>query len=406
MLPAARALLDEFNQLIGPQKSALSVRLPQLFQQYYAPPAELSAPAAGANGSHPGGPGGAAVSKVPKRGAGEPMQPQDSKRLKQQPSSAVPLNDLERRQEALFKEVLNLLNKKLLQKKESAAFREPVDPIKLKIPDYLDVVKHPMDLGSVRTKLQKREYATPMEACNDVRQVWRNCATYNPIGHAVRKQGDMLADVWEKAWHESRIEERWAELLVEKDPTVSAQHQWAAGLGDMPGPGAACGARGRGGQAGLRRRPPAPRKQAAWARCQRQLAAAQPHSAPPRRRAPMRAAAGGPRRPPRDLPPPTAPAPGDLSSPRRPRQQHARAARAVGPSRGCCHHGRRHDGSAPCLTPHTPRRHALPALPPTPPTPCTGGQPRHAAQQPAQVGRHAHPAGQRGAGPRRHHVGP
>jgi len=25
---------------------------------------------------------------------------------------------------------------------------EPVDPIKLQIPDYLDVVKRPMDLGS------------------------------------------------------------------------------------------------------------------------------------------------------------------------------------------------------------------------------------------------------------------
>ena len=36
---------------------------------------------------------------------------------------------------------------------ESLLFREPVDPVKWKIPDYFDIVKYPMDFGSIRIKL-------------------------------------------------------------------------------------------------------------------------------------------------------------------------------------------------------------------------------------------------------------
>jgi hypothetical protein len=32
-------------------------------------------------------------------------------------------------------------------------FHEPVDAMKLGIPDYFDIVKQPMDLGTVKTKL-------------------------------------------------------------------------------------------------------------------------------------------------------------------------------------------------------------------------------------------------------------
>ena len=34
--------------------------------------------------------------------------------------------------------------------KHGWVFNEPVDPIKLGIPDYFQIVKHPMDLGTVK----------------------------------------------------------------------------------------------------------------------------------------------------------------------------------------------------------------------------------------------------------------
>jgi hypothetical protein len=37
-------------------------------------------------------------------------------------------------------------------------FHEPVDPKKLNIPDYLDIIKQPMDLGSIKEKLNSNQY--------------------------------------------------------------------------------------------------------------------------------------------------------------------------------------------------------------------------------------------------------
>ena len=37
-------------------------------------------------------------------------------------------------------------------------FHDPVDPKKLNIPDYLDIIKQPMDLGSIKEKLNSNQY--------------------------------------------------------------------------------------------------------------------------------------------------------------------------------------------------------------------------------------------------------
>lgn len=78
-------------------------------------------------------------------------------------------------------------------------FNTPVDPISLEIPDYFDVIKNPMDLGTIKvgfillengclngifnalrqTQLQSGHYETPEEFAEDVRLVWSNALTYN-----------------------------------------------------------------------------------------------------------------------------------------------------------------------------------------------------------------------------------
>lgn len=47
-------------------------------------------------------------------------------------------------------------------------FHEAVDPIKLNIPDYLDIIKNPMDLSTVKTKLGNNEYTKISDFLNDV----------------------------------------------------------------------------------------------------------------------------------------------------------------------------------------------------------------------------------------------
>ncbi|KAK3848138.1 MAG: hypothetical protein J3R72DRAFT_357988, partial [Linnemannia gamsii] len=58
-------------------------------------------------------------------------------------------------------------------------FAVPVDPIALGIPTYFDVIKHPMDFGTIEKKLIAGEYNSGEEVIQDVRLVFSNCATFN-----------------------------------------------------------------------------------------------------------------------------------------------------------------------------------------------------------------------------------
>ena len=57
-------------------------------------------------------------------------------------------------------------------------FRNPVDPIADNVPNYLTVVKRPMDLLTIRDKMARGEYATAADFEADVRQIFQNCYEY------------------------------------------------------------------------------------------------------------------------------------------------------------------------------------------------------------------------------------
>ncbi len=44
------------------------------------------------------------------------------------------------------------------QDPDSFPFRQPVDPHALGIPDYFDIIKHPIDLSHIQQKLDDGEY--------------------------------------------------------------------------------------------------------------------------------------------------------------------------------------------------------------------------------------------------------
>ncbi|EGZ73980.1 Bromodomain-containing protein [Neurospora tetrasperma FGSC 2509] len=57
-------------------------------------------------------------------------------------------------------------------------FRDPVNPESDGVPDYFDKVAKPMDLQTMRAKMDRNEYADENEFLADMNQIFNNCYTY------------------------------------------------------------------------------------------------------------------------------------------------------------------------------------------------------------------------------------
>mmetsp|Transcript_308 Transcript_308/g.438 ORF Transcript_308/g.438 Transcript_308/m.438 type:complete len:218 (+) Transcript_308:156-809(+) len=72
---------------------------------------------------------------------------------------------------------------KFLQMPDAEPFRAPVDYQGLGLFDYPEIVKKPMDLGTIKKKLaSKTHYKDVYKVAEDVRLVWTNCMMYNADG--------------------------------------------------------------------------------------------------------------------------------------------------------------------------------------------------------------------------------
>lgn len=67
----------------------------------------------------------------------------------------------------------------LMKMKEAFLFLEPVDAEKYQVSDYFDIIKRPMDFGTVRENLKKHTYLSIKQFLADIEQVFENCYLYN-----------------------------------------------------------------------------------------------------------------------------------------------------------------------------------------------------------------------------------
>ncbi|KAG7014915.1 Transcription factor GTE7, partial [Cucurbita argyrosperma subsp. argyrosperma] len=81
---------------------------------------------------------------------------------------------------------------KLMKHKHGWIFNKPVDVVGMGLHDYYDIVKRPMDFGSVKAKLGKDAYESPFDFASDVRLTFKNAMTYNPKGHDVHAMAEQL----------------------------------------------------------------------------------------------------------------------------------------------------------------------------------------------------------------------
>ncbi|XP_008782804.2 transcription factor GTE7-like [Phoenix dactylifera] len=115
--------------------------------------------------------------------------PREPKRLAAAPESEKLLS-------AMMKKCGQILTK-LMKNKKSVWFNSPVDVVGMGLHDYFQIIKHPMDLGTVRSKLSKGLYPSPLEFAADVRLTFNNALIYNPEGHEVHKLADQFLRLFE-----------------------------------------------------------------------------------------------------------------------------------------------------------------------------------------------------------------
>ncbi|XP_024865748.1 bromodomain testis-specific protein isoform X5 [Kryptolebias marmoratus] len=75
-------------------------------------------------------------------------------------------------------------------------FYAPVDAVALGLHDYHDIIKQPMDLSTIRNKMDQREYANAKEFAADVQLMFSNCYKYNPPSHEVVHMARKLQEVF------------------------------------------------------------------------------------------------------------------------------------------------------------------------------------------------------------------
>ncbi|XP_077025073.1 histone acetyltransferase p300 isoform X1 [Tamandua tetradactyla] len=84
------------------------------------------------------------------------------------------------------------------QDPESLPFRQPVDPQLLGIPDYFDIVKSPMDLSTIKRKLDTGQYQEPWQYVDDIWLMFNNAWLYNRKTSRVYKYCSKLSEVFEQ----------------------------------------------------------------------------------------------------------------------------------------------------------------------------------------------------------------
>lgn len=117
--------------------------------------------------------------------------------------------------------------RQLMQHKWAWPFMKPVDVEGLRLHDYYRVIRKPMDLGTVRNRLEAKDgsgYRHVREMCEDVRLVFRNAMMYNESWTDVHKMAKTLSHKFEDKW-KTVIEPR---LLEDEENSFEDQQEGIA----------------------------------------------------------------------------------------------------------------------------------------------------------------------------------
>lgn len=74
------------------------------------------------------------------------------------------------------------------------------DPVPLTVPDYYKIIKNPMDLSTIKKRLQEDSslYTKPEDFVADFRLIFQNCAEFNEPDSEVANAGIKLESYFEE----------------------------------------------------------------------------------------------------------------------------------------------------------------------------------------------------------------
>ncbi|XP_056643448.1 bromodomain-containing protein 3-like isoform X5 [Diorhabda sublineata] len=97
-------------------------------------------------------------------------------------------------------------------------FQQPVDAKKLNLPDYHRIIKQPMDLGTIKKRLDNNYYWSGKECIQDFNSMFTNCYVYNKPGEDVV----VMAQTLEKVFLTKVADMPKEEIVVETPPARGA----------------------------------------------------------------------------------------------------------------------------------------------------------------------------------------
>uniref|UniRef100_A0AAV2KYB1 Bromodomain-containing protein 2 n=1 Tax=Knipowitschia caucasica TaxID=637954 RepID=A0AAV2KYB1_KNICA len=140
-----------------------------------------------------------------RKGSGRPIKP---------PKKDLPSSDVKKGRLSDQLRCCNDILKELLSKRHYAyawPFYTPVDAMVLGLHDYHEVIKQPMDLGTVRKRMDERHYGNAKEFAADIRLMFSNCYKYNQPSDEVVSMARKLQEVFEA---------RYAKIPVDSEKIV------------------------------------------------------------------------------------------------------------------------------------------------------------------------------------------
>ncbi|XP_055522086.1 bromodomain-containing protein 2-like isoform X5 [Leucoraja erinacea] len=113
-------------------------------------------------------------------------------------------------------------------------FYQPVDAMKLGLPDYHKIIKQPMDMGTIKKRLENNYYWSASECMQDFNTMFTNCYIYNKVNTPIHPTDDivLMAQTLEKLFLQKVAQMPQEE--VELAPAPKAKHSKGRKTGGVP----------------------------------------------------------------------------------------------------------------------------------------------------------------------------